>query len=139
MKILKNKGFTIIELLVVLAVIAILSSIVMMSTDAAKQKSRDTRRVSNVREIAKALVLYADNNSIFPISATEITITGEDAMSVALEGDGLISEVPTDPTHPTNPYTYQTDASGTTFTISFCLETNDIQEYSQGCGNTVTP
>lgn len=134
-----KKGFTMIELLVSLAIIAVLFTAVMVLVGGFKEKSRDSRRMSDVREINKALTLYANSNGGFPISSSQIVITGEDIVSNALETAGFITAVPSDPIHPTNSYTYQTDIKGNAFIISFCLETDTIPNYSQGCGNTITP
>lgn len=135
----RQGGFTMIELLVSLAIIAMLFTAVIALVGGLKEKSRDSKRISDVREIGKALVLYADNNSKFPISVTDVIITGDDAISTLLESEGAINEVPSDPTHPINPYTYRTDSSGNTFILSFCLETDTVPNYLQGCGNTITP
>lgn len=134
-----KKGFTMIELLVSLAIIAVLFTAVMVLVGGFKEKSRDSRRMSDVREINKALTLYANSNGGFPISSSQIVITGEDIVSNALETAGFITAVPSDPIHPTNSYAYQTDIKGNSFIISFCLETDTIPNYSQGCGNTITP
>ncbi|OHA08386.1 MAG: hypothetical protein A3B37_01630 [Candidatus Sungbacteria bacterium RIFCSPLOWO2_01_FULL_59_16] len=58
-----RKGFTLIELLVVIAIIGILASIVLASLNTARQKSRDARRISDVKQIQLALELFADSNS----------------------------------------------------------------------------
>ncbi len=139
MKIQKIRGFTIVELLVSLAIIAMLFSAVLALTGDARQKARDSQRMSDVREISKALALYTVDTGSFPIETTAITITSDDAVSTALEAEGVISETPTDPTHPTTVYTYQSSSNGDTYIVSFCLETNTIENYSQGCGNTLTP
>ena len=47
-----SKGFTLIELLVVIAIIGILSSIVMSSLHTALSKARDSRRLSDLKQIA---------------------------------------------------------------------------------------
>lgn len=49
-----KKGFTLIELLVVLAVIGVLSGIVLQSLGSARLKSRNTQRIANIDQIAKA-------------------------------------------------------------------------------------
>ena len=100
----KRSGFTMIELLVSLAIIAILFTAVVALVGGVKEKSRDSRRMSDVREISKALVLYADNNSNFPIQTTAVTITGSDVVSTTLEAEDTINEVPIDPSHPTYSY-----------------------------------
>ncbi|MFC1721080.1 type II secretion system protein [Patescibacteria group bacterium] len=134
----KQKGFTILELLITMAIFAILTSIVLISMTTVKEKNRDAVRMSHLKQIENALNLYYSNNNVFPIAAAQIDITGSDALSIALENDGATREVQPDPLHPNVVYTYQS-VDGTTYTVTFCLETNTIQSYSQGCGNTLTP
>lgn len=67
-KISKKRGFTLIELLVVVAIIGLLSSIVLASLNSARIKARDTRRMSDLREMRKALEFYYDSNGLYPSS-----------------------------------------------------------------------
>jgi len=136
---MRRSGFTIIELLVVIAIIGLLTTGVLVFLDSTRTKSRDTRRMSDMQEIGKALGLYIINNDNFPVSAAPTTITGDDAVSTALEGDGVIVAMPTDPRHPTLSYTYQSDSAGRTYVLTFCLETDTIPGYAAGCDNTITP
>ena len=62
----RDKGFTLIELLVVIAIIGILSSVVLASLNSARQKSRDARRISDVKQLQVALELYFDTNQSYP-------------------------------------------------------------------------
>lgn len=64
----KNRGFTLIELLVVIAIISLLSSVVMASVSSARMKSRDARRVEDLRHIRTALELYFDDHGYYPQS-----------------------------------------------------------------------
>lgn len=57
-----NKGFTLIELLVVIAIIGILSSVVLASLNNAREKARDARRISDIKNIQLALELEADDS-----------------------------------------------------------------------------
>ncbi len=59
-------GFTLIELLVVVAIIGILASIVLASLNTARQRSRDARRVADVKQIQLALELYFDSCGEYP-------------------------------------------------------------------------
>lgn len=62
----KSRGFTLIELLVVIAIIGILSSVVLASLNSARQKSRDARRIGDVKQLQLALEMYYDSNSGYP-------------------------------------------------------------------------
>lgn len=62
----KQKAFTLTELLVVVAIIGILSSIVLTSLSGAREKAKDSRRISDIKQIQIALALYYDINSIYP-------------------------------------------------------------------------
>jgi len=135
----RRHGFTILELLVVVAIIAVLASIILVSFTEVRLKSRDTKRISDMREIEKALVLYQDNIGIFPISINETVITSDDLLSQALEGEFVIADTPIDPLHDAYTYRYRTNAEGTTFTLIFCLEGDSIENFSPGCSNTITP
>ncbi len=55
-----KKGFTIIELLVVIAIIGLLSTLALNSLDNARKNARDTKRVSDLKTIQKALEMYAN-------------------------------------------------------------------------------
>jgi prepilin-type N-terminal cleavage/methylation domain-containing protein len=134
-----RRGFTLIELLVVLAIIGMLSSVVLISLGSAREKSRDTRRMRDINELQKALALYITTNASYPVAATAVTITGADAVSALLIADGATPAVSSDPLTPAYDYSYQTTANGSTYAISFCLETDTIPNFSSGCGNTVSP
>lgn len=84
-----KKGFTLIELLVVIAIIGILSSVVLASLNSARQKSRDARRVTDIKQLQLALELYYDSNS----SKYPAVINGANSPLVP----NYIAVVPTDP------------------------------------------
>lgn len=58
----RPRGFTLIELLVVIAVIAILASILFPVFARAREKARQANCSSNVRQLAMAMLMYADDN-----------------------------------------------------------------------------
>jgi prepilin-type N-terminal cleavage/methylation domain-containing protein len=69
-------GFTLIEMLVVIAIIAILSGIIITNLSGAKGKARDSKRVSDLGNIQMALELYFDRCNSYPISPLNSTGSG---------------------------------------------------------------
>lgn len=135
----RNSGFTILELLTVLAVVGLALWIFFVTVTNARTASRDATRLAELGEITKALNIYYSNNGRFPISTTQTTITGTDEFSRALQGDLAIKEMPRDPLYPEYSYTYISSADGTDYLLTFCLETNSIRGYKDGCDNTMKP
>ncbi len=61
----QRHGFTIVELLIVIVVIAVLASISIVAFNGVQQRSRDARRAQDMTLIKKALLLYqADNGGV---------------------------------------------------------------------------
>lgn len=139
----KNRGFTLIELLVVIAIIGILAAVVLVSLNSARSKSRDARRVADVRQIMTGLELYYNSCNAYPTLGTQATIEGLGLGTGAVGGcaatppawlaspaaDILIQKVPSAPLPAdggctaavnSNTYSYQS-TSGTTYALTFCL------------------
>ena len=91
----KRKGFTIVELMVVIVVIGILAGISTVAYNGAQQRARDTKRIHDVEAIVSALTGIATKNNpiLFDTSGA-----GANAATV-----GLISTGP--PTNPETGYT----------------------------------
>ena len=68
MKLRSRSGFTIIELLVVVAVIGILATVILAAIGNYKAKSHDARRVEDILEIQNALNLYHNDHAEYPPS-----------------------------------------------------------------------
>ncbi len=73
------KGFTLVELLVVIAIIGLLSTVAVVSLNSARTKSRDAKRVADVKQIQTALELYFNDTNAYPVeeTATALGITGK--------------------------------------------------------------
>ena len=59
---MRKKGFTLIELMVVIAIIGIVASVVTASLLTARKKGRDGRRVADMNQLKTALELYTNYN-----------------------------------------------------------------------------
>ena len=133
-------GFTILELLVVIAIIGILTTLTLTLLSGVRERSRDSRRIEDIKSIETALHLYAtDNDGTFPSTSDFEIINGStDTLSVALLSNDSISIIPLDPQNSGGINVYQYDSDGNGYALSFCLEGNTIPGYAQGCGNTIT-
>ncbi len=134
-----KKGFTILEMMIAVAIIGLLAAATFTFLDSAKVNGRDARRLSDVGEIRNGLNLYFTDKSVFPVYPSGITITGEDDFSTLLIEGEYMFDVPADPMSPVYDYVYTSNSKGTDFTITFCIEGDSVRDYSQGCGHSVNP
>jgi len=93
----KQKGFTIVELLVVIVVIAILASISIVAYNGIQQRARDSARDSAVRALKLALEVYKSDFGKYPAAGANpnagYNVSGLTTSLVPT----YISKVPNDP------------------------------------------
>jgi prepilin-type N-terminal cleavage/methylation domain-containing protein len=63
-----KKAFTLIELLIVIAIIGILAALIIANLSAARARARDAQRKAQLQQIATALQLYFDVKNDYPAS-----------------------------------------------------------------------
>lgn len=129
-----SKGFTLIELLVVIAIIGLLSTLSVVALNSARAKSRDSKRVSDIKQIQTALELYYADMNGYPVPDDAITLGGTGATVLSTTGFsdlasgstymGMVPDAPTPAdgdncTDAANNYVY--DASTAAYSINFCL------------------
>ena len=126
-----RRGFTLVELLIVIAIIAVLSTLAVAGLTVARSKARDTKRTADIAQLQKAFSLYATSASAYPVAASELCIDGTDAVATTLKTSGVMTIVPGDPiAKSTLPaaaaggahcYAYQS-ATGTTYALKYYQE-----------------
>ncbi len=102
---ISKKGFTLIEILVVIAIIGLVASVVLVSLNNARKKARDARRLSDVHQIVLALNIYLDEKGEWPARTADACCDGWDqgpcesdnTFIQSLADEGIMSKVPVDP------------------------------------------
>ncbi len=128
---MKNrKGFTLIELLVVIAIIGILSTIAVIALQSARGKSRDAKRIADVKQIQTALEMYYSDQVAYPTTSgdvnlgigSNICLSSGGGITAACSGTTIyMQQVPRDPGGPTSNYIYNS-STASTYTLRFTLE-----------------
>ncbi|MFN8609312.1 MAG: prepilin-type N-terminal cleavage/methylation domain-containing protein [Vulcanimicrobiota bacterium] len=119
----KKSGFTLIELMIVIAIIAILAAILVPNFLKARAQGQLTACKSNCKNIATSLEMYAsDNGGRYPTTA---------AFATSLTGGNYLKLIPTCPAAGTNTYTAQYSSVTTPDSFSFlCGGTNHAKAYT---------
>jgi len=116
----QRSGFTIIEVLIIVGIIGIIAALVTISITNSRARSRDAKRVADIRQWQTALDLYYANNTAYPTYATP----GNALLDGATTYMNVIPQNPTpynDGRCPNNEYTYSQASGGSDYTINFCL------------------
>lgn len=127
---MNKKGFTLIEILVVVAIIGVLATISLMALNTSRAKARDARRIEDVRKIALALEQYTADNGDYPVVAFARSNTKTNSAWLVLEEklSPYIAKLPVDPINDSSfYYQYQREhrLSGDRIMIVFQLEKLD--------------
>lgn len=97
-----KRGFTVLELLVVISIIGLLSGVILSSLDITRKKARDARRLSDMNQIVLALDLYYNDNGRYPSPVSDTICSGWDAGNLTLELlPGRLDEYINTPNDPT--------------------------------------
>ncbi len=87
-----KKGFTIIELLIVIAIIAILATMVIINVSGARARANYTKVLADMKEISNATKVYAiSHNGVYPVEVNS-------GLPTEFQTEGLINTWPTPPT-----------------------------------------
>lgn len=108
-----NKGFTMIELLVVVSIIGLLAALALVSFTASQRQARDSARKSDLRQYSTALEGFGNkNNGLYPAYA--VASGAQASLSSGLCGDLGLETCPEDPKNSNDTsvyYRYQSDGA----------------------------
>lgn len=124
----RRKGFTLMELLITVSIIAILIAIGIASYSTINKQSRDTKRKSDIEQIRSALEMYrADHDGAYP-SVGSGAWTDASGLAATLATSYILA-IPSDPKGSAQPYMYEaTNLSNGTYygyCVSALLETDN--------------
>ena len=136
LKKLKNQGFTIVELLIVIVVIGILATLVITTYNGVQSKARDTKRQTDINAIQGQVEAYNTNAGFYPTLAQMNTAGFRSTNMKGLDTNALQDPQGGAPTLVASPvaksYAYAPAPSGcddtatscTSYTLTATLENN---------------
>jgi type II secretion system protein G len=95
-----KKGFTLMEILIAIAIIAILTAIGIVSYTSINKNARNTKRRSDIEQIRSAFELYRADNGFYPKRSTAVEMKSTKILlsnPVDPPFDTYMSSIPTDP------------------------------------------
>lgn len=145
---LKN-GFTLIEVMVVVLIIAIIASLAMISYTSVRVKSRDIRRVSDINTLHTALNAYYKDHGEYPTSLTPGQIFRNSTNTKTYLDEIPFNPQPrTDHNCPDSEFVYKVSTDKQTYSLSACVGADNdpnkgklIYSTKEGifhCGDTIT-
>ena len=128
----KESGFTMIELLITMAIVAVLTTISLFALRGARESARDARRKADLETIRSGLEIYkADCNTYPTVSPLPSPLVGSGTPSTCLATNTYVQRIPTDPAG--GNYFYL--SAGSTYILCSTLEDPPTPSLdTSGCG-----
>ncbi len=126
-----QSGFTLIELIVVMAIMGLLIAVTASSFQTSRIKGKDAKRKSDLKQIQNALEAYMNDHGKYPAATSGvITACGGSGTSTCAYGSAFTDEngtvymaqIPADPSSPTIQYNYLVSSDYKQYQIFAYLE-----------------
>ena len=121
----KVKGFTLVEVLIVIFIVGLLSSVVLVGLGSFRARGRDARRIADLHQIQNGLELYINKEGVYP-NVTANNSGSWRLFTETLKNAGIgVAAVPNDPAATaTNDksYSYGISSDGLSYVIGGRLE-----------------
>jgi prepilin-type N-terminal cleavage/methylation domain-containing protein len=104
-----QRGFTLIELMIVVAIIGILTAIAFPLYANIQARARVAKAQADARTLASAVVVYSAHTGVMPSALTDLSVT---VTANGVTAGPFINPIPTPPTG-WGAYTYASAAGGT--------------------------
>lgn len=99
-----RRGFTLIELMIVVVILGLLATTVMPKILSKPDQARRTKAMVDIRSIQSALAMFKTDTGRFPTTAESLQALVTNPGLKGYDPDGYLEKVPTDPWG--NPYIY---------------------------------
>lgn len=109
-----RSGFTIIELMVVVTIIAILASIAIVALERGRLQARDAKRKADLSLISGAMETYRADNKVYPKPTTGTSAFYDVTAACPAGISQYLSPIPVDPVNDTT-YRYKIRSDGNQF------------------------
>ena len=130
-----QRGFTLIELIVVMSIIAIIWGLVLASFLTVIKNSRDSRRIADVTQFSNTLEQFRSNNidGIYPAVSTEPGFTWGTFDQINNASDNYMKNIPVEPnpSQTCSNYLYSVSVDHKTYTLFTELENTTSKEAAQ--------
>lgn len=141
-----KKSFTLVELLVVVAIIGLIATIVLVALNGPRQRARDAKRTTDLKALANALEMYYNDYGVYPYGTLGGSIDSRDGFCLEKSTGfaslmaSYISPIPNDPKYenvdyPEYCYWYRTRNNGQEYKIFARMETSNYEPASKDAGS----